>query len=157
MTYHIKRTQQLNCSLDAAWDFFSSPCNLSVITPEDMNFAILTQVPDEPVYEGMTIDYAVCPFWGIPLKWKTIISHVFEKRSFTDHQHKGPYKFWNHLHEFFPNEKEVLMKDTVEYELPLGFVGRILHKLVVKRRLNEIFDYRYHAAEKLFNTNTNFV
>ena len=153
MTYQIKRTQQLNCGIDAAWEFFSSPCNLSAITPEDMNFTIVTQVPNEPVYEGMIIDYVVSPLWGVPLKWRTMISQVCKKRSFQDHQHRGPYKFWNHLHEFIPNEKGVLMRDTVQYELPLGFVGRILHKLVVRRKLNEIFGYRHQVVEKLFNTN----
>ena len=34
---------------------------------------------------------------------------------------KGPYKLWNHFHEFIPNKEGVLMKDTVDYELPFGF------------------------------------
>jgi ligand-binding SRPBCC domain-containing protein len=157
MKYQIRRTQQLGCSIDAAWDFFSSPCNLSVITPKDMNFKVITKLPDGPVYTGMIIDYTVFPFWGIALKWRTIITQVSEKRSFEDYQQKGPYKSWNHLHEFITNEHGVLMKDTVDYELPLGLIGRIVHKLIVKKKLNHIFDYRYQVVEKLFNAQVHVI
>jgi len=44
------------------------------------------------------------------------------------------------------------MKDTVDYELPFGFLGNLAHALVVKNKLNHIFNYRYHVLEQLFNT-----
>ena len=43
------------------------------------------------------------------------------------------------------------MTDIVHYELPLGILGQIAHWLFVKRQLNQIFDYRYHKIEALFN------
>jgi hypothetical protein len=43
------------------------------------------------------------------------------------------------------------MKDTVDYELPFGFLGKIAHLLFVKKKLADIFDFRYSVLEKLFN------
>ena len=97
----------------------------------------------------MIIEYKVSPLLKIPMKWKTKITQVEQKKSFTDFQQKGPYKYWNHFHEFIPNEKGVLMKDTIDYELPLGILGSIAHVMVVKSKLNHIFNYR--ILEKLFN------
>lgn len=151
MRYQLYREQQLKCDLATAWSFFSDPENLSKITPKDMGFVVLTKNTNGAIYEGMEIDYTVSPLLGIPMKWKTHILKVDLQKSFTDFQAKGPYKLWNHYHEFIPNENGVLMKDTVDYELPFGFLGTIAHVLLVKNKLNEIFNYRFQFLEKKFN------
>lgn len=151
MMYRLYREQQLNCSIETAWAFFSSPHNLSEITPESMNFVVLSPFQDEPIFKGMEIDYKVSPLLGIPMKWKTIISQVEDYKSFTDFQKKGPYKYWNHFHEFISNDHGVLMKDTVDYELPFGILGRITHSLFIKEKLKSIFDFRYRVLDDLFN------
>lgn len=152
MRYQLHREQQLNCDVKTAWDFFSSPNNLSRITPTDMGFTVLTKDTDQELYEGMIINYTVSPLFHIPLKWQTRIKQVNRDKSFMDFQEKGPYKYWNHFHEFIPNDKGVLMKDTVDYELPLGFLGTIVHRLLVQKKLKNIFDFRYQVLEKMFNS-----
>lgn len=151
MRYQLYREQQLNCDIASAWLFFSNPDNLSKITPKDMGFIVLTKYANNAIYEGMEIDYTVSPLLGIPMKWKTRITHVDFQKSFTDFQAKGPYKLWNHFHEFIPNEKGVLIKDTVDYELPMGFLGTIAHSLFVKNKLEQIFNFRFQVLEKMFN------
>lgn len=153
--YRLYREQYLRCNIETAWKFFSSPHNLSEITPENMSFVVLSDIKDESIFEGMEIDYTVSPVLGIPIKWKTIISQVEDGKSFTDFQKKGPYKHWNHFHEFIPDENGILMKDTVDYELPFGVLGRIAHRLFVKEKLRSIFDFRYRVLNDLFNQEHN--
>ncbi|AKK73491.1 SRPBCC family protein [Chryseobacterium gallinarum] len=150
MKHILCREQQLSCDLETAWKFFSSANNLSQITPEDMGFIVLTELDDDRIHEGMLIDYYISPLFGIKMKWQTEIIHVDFQKSFTDFQRKGPYKLWKHHHEFFPNEHGVLMKDTIEYELPMGFIGEIAHGLFVRKKLEYIFDYRFRVLGKLF-------
>jgi ligand-binding SRPBCC domain-containing protein len=151
MRYRLQRSQQLHCDIKTAWSFFSSPQNLSRITPPEMRFRVLPGAHGEDLFEGMMIDYSVSPLLGIPVKWTTRITQVDDQKSFTDYQHKGPYTLWNHFHEFIPNESGVLMKDTVDYELPFGMIGEIVHALVVRKKLNRIFDYRHQVLEELIN------
>lgn len=151
MKYRLERTQQLNCSIDVAWDFFSSPHNLEKITPREMGFVVLTNLESDEIYEGLVIEYTVRPLLNIPLKWKTRITQVDFQKSFTDFQEKGPYKLWNHSHYFEARENGVFMRDVVDYELPFGILGNLTHTLVVKRKLNHIFDFRYRILEELFN------
>ena len=151
MVHRLYREQQLNCDIETAWKFFSSANNLAVITPKDMNFTVLTKLQNDEIYKGMLIDYTVSPILKIPMKWQTQITQVDFQRSFTDFQQKGPYKLWNHYHEFIPNENGVLIKDTVSYELPMGFLGEIAHKLFVKSKLKSIFDFRHEVLEVMFN------
>lgn len=155
MIHQLKREQQLNCDIETAWKFFSSANNLSKITPKDMNFIVRTKMESDEIYEGMIIDYYVSPLLGIKMDWQTEITQVNHLRSFTDFQNKGPYKLWNHFHEFIPNEKGVLIKDTVDYELPLGFLGEIAHNLFVKSKLENIFSYRFNILEQIFNQKKN--
>ncbi|KNB60567.1 MULTISPECIES: SRPBCC family protein [Chryseobacterium] len=155
MIHQLKREQQLNCDIETAWKFFSSANNLSKITPKDMNFIVRTKMESDEIYEGMIIDYYVSPLLGIKMDWQTEITQVNHLRSFTDFQNKGPYKLWNHFHEFIPNEKGVLIKDTVDYELPLGFLGEIAHNLFVKSKLENIFSYRFNILEQMFNQKKN--
>lgn len=151
MRHQLYTRQQLNCDLETAWKFFSSPHNLSKITPKEMNFVVKSEITADEIFEGMEIEYTVSPVLRIPMKWKTIITEVAYQKSFTDFQAMGPYKYWNHHHEFIPNKKGVLMKDTVDYELSFGFLGTIAHELFVRKKLEGIFDYRYNILNKRFN------
>lgn len=150
MKHKLFREQQLNCDIETAWKFFSSANNLSKITPKDMGFTVLTEMEDDEIYEGMLIDYYVSPLFGIKMKWQTEITHVDLQKSFIDFQRKGPYKLWNHHHEFISNDEGVLMRDTIDYELPMGFLGEIAHSLFVKKKLDSIFDYRFRVLSRLF-------
>ncbi|MHC5202486.1 SRPBCC family protein [Myroides sp. LJL119] len=151
MKYQLYREQQLNCSLQTAWEFFSTPNNLSKITPSDLRLTVLNDFKDEPIFQGMLISYTVSPICNIPLTWVTKITQVDKLKSFTDFQAKGPYKYWNHFHEFVENQHGVLVKDTVDYQLPFGFVGTLAHDVLVKKKLESIFDFRQVVLDQFFN------
>ena len=151
MRYRLYREQQLACSIEEAWTFFSAPANLAEITPKSMAFVVRSALDKVEIYEGMKISYTVAPLLGIPLKWTTRITQVDVLRSFTDFQESGPYKYWNHFHEFIPNAQGVLVKDTVDYELPMGFLGRLAHVVFVKSKLQEIFDFRQQVLMDRFH------
>jgi len=149
-THILERSQLLKTSLQEAWEFFSTPRNLSRITPTEMGFAIREPFDDRPAHTGQLITYTVKPLLGIPLKWVTRIEEVQAPYRFVDTQLRGPYKRWWHEHTFEEVEGGVLMRDRVEHELPLGFVGEAIHDVVVKGRLKRIFDHRWAVLETLF-------
>lgn len=123
-----------------------------------MQFEILSEIPDK-IYPGLIIPYRVRPVAGIPMKWVTEILHVYEGSKegkfqvhpyFVDIQLSGPYKTWHHEHHFREIEGGVEMKDILYYELPFGFLGRIVHKAFVGKKVKQIFDYRTRILEELF-------
>jgi len=150
-TYYLHREQYLNISNQEAWSFFSSAKNLSKITPPEMSFKILSEVKDVAVYSGMEIDYIVKPLFAIPLRWKTLIDEVNEPLFFSDKQLKGPYKLWEHSHRFTMTNKGLLMEDDVKYQLPFSLIGELAHWLFVKKKVEQIFDFRFQILEKMFN------
>jgi ligand-binding SRPBCC domain-containing protein len=99
----------------------------------------------------MVISYKVSPILGIKTDWLTEITHVRDFEYFVDEQRIGPYNLWHHRH-FIKNTPEgVLMNDIVTYSPPFGFWGAIANSLVIKKKLKEIFAYRYLAIEQYFH------
>lgn len=140
----------LQSTLPEAWAFFCNPENLKLITPDEMGFDIVGEVPKK-MYPGLLIRYIVKPLFGIPTTWVTEITHVQEPNFFVDEQRVGPYNMWHHQHHFTETPEGILMHDIVTYILPFGFLGDLVHPLV-KNKLNSIFDYRTTKIEQLFGT-----
>jgi ligand-binding SRPBCC domain-containing protein len=149
-SHMFETTQVLPISISEAWEFFSNPKNLSRITPPQLCFTVLTTMDDREINEGMQIDYTVRPLWGIKVRWQTVISHVNKPFRFTDKQAIGPYRLWEHTHTFQPCDGGIVMHDHVNYQLPFGWFGRIFNRLVVRRKIREIFDYRRVTLDNLF-------
>ena len=61
---------------------------------------------------------------------------------FVDVQLRGPYRRWEHRHTFRAVDGGTQITDEVEYELPFGPLGDLVHRLVVRNQLRHIFDYR---------------
>lgn len=147
--YTLERLQKLPVTLEEAWNFFQNPANLATITPDYMGFDILSEVPDQ-MYPGLFIHYKVSPLLGIKMNWTTEITHVNAPHYFVDEQRVGPYAIWHHEHHFKEIDAGVEMLDRVSYKVPLGVLGKIAHPIVVKGKLQEIFDYRVAKVEELF-------
>lgn len=146
--YTLKRGCIVNTTLEAAWAFISRPENLNRITPADMEFRILSDVPRE-MYDGLLIRYRVrIPFLGTR-DWLTEIKHIRERRSFVDEQRRGPYRLWYHYHEITGVPAGVRFVDEVTYVLPFGLLGRLVHALFVRRTLDRIFRYRNEQLIRL--------
>lgn len=139
----------LPVSLEKAWDFFSTPLNLSKITPPEMNFVIRSKLP-EKAYPGLFIIYTVSPVAGIPVTWVTEITQVKEPYYFVDEQRSGPYAIWHHEHHFEAVDGGVMMTDRLFYKVPFGILGKSADALFVRAKVNRIFSYREKILKQLF-------
>jgi len=149
--YTLHKKQKLPISVNQAWDFLSDPRNLKTITPDYMGFNILSGA-DRAMFAGQIIQYIVTPVLGIKTKWVTEITHVLDNHYFVDEQRFGPYALWHHKHFIKEIDAGVEMEDIVDYKLPLGFLGQLVHPILVKPKLEEIFNYRTKKLEQLFGT-----
>ncbi len=145
----IKVIQKIPASAEAVWSFFSNYANLQQITLPQMHFRVISQHHGDHIYPGQIIEYKLRVL-GMPVYWMTEITHVKENDFFVDEQRRGPYQMWHHQHFFMPIPGGILMTDIVHYRNPAGFMGVIADKIYVKRKLQEIFDYRFRNVEEVF-------
>lgn len=147
MTYRIRTDQTLERPLDLVFDFFSDAGNLETITPPELRFEILTPQPI-PMAAGTRIEYRLRLF-GVPFRWRTVISVWEPGRRFVDEQESGPFALWVHEHVFdSPTPTSTRIRDEVRYALPLEPFGRIAHP-IVRARLDRIFSYREARVREL--------
>jgi len=148
--YQFYKAQVINASRDEVWDFISSPANLKLITPDHMGFDITSSHSIDKMYAGMIISYKVSPFLGFKTDWVTEITHIRDKEYFVDEQRIGPYSMWHHQHILETIDDVVIMKDIITYQPPFGFLGAIANALYIRKKLNQIFDFREQAIEHKF-------
>ncbi len=149
MIHVLESSQIIPITTERAWDFFSDPRNLEKITPPELDFTILTELP-ERVHPGMMIEYRIRPLLGIPVRWLTEITHVEEGKLFVDEQRIGPYRIWHHEHHFKPlDDERIEVTDRVTYVLPFGLLGDLVHAFLVKPQLAKIFAFREKAVARL--------
>jgi ligand-binding SRPBCC domain-containing protein len=141
--------QFVPAGLDVVWEFFSSPSNLSKITPPEMGFTITSPVQSE-MYPGMFITYKVSPAFGIKLNWVTEITQTKQHEFFIDEQRRGPYSIWHHEHHFKDVEGGVEMRDILYYQVPFGLIGKLVDFVFVKNKVKQIFTFREQRIKELF-------
>ncbi len=146
MTQTLVREQRLPGTPEHVFPFFADAANLEAITPPWLHFRIVTPQPVE-MREGALIEYRL-RLRGVPLRWRTRIDEWDPSPPtprFVDRQLSGPYRLWHHTHEFEPDGPDhTLMRDTVRYEPPVGFLSLPL----VRRDLERIFDFREVAIAR---------
>jgi ligand-binding SRPBCC domain-containing protein len=147
--YTLHKTQRLPISTKEAWEFLSNPANLSVITPPDMKMTILSGA-DRAMYAGQLLEYSVSPLPGFKTKWVSEITQFKVGEYFVDVQLYGPYALWHHKHFIHEVEGGVELEDLIHYKVPFGWLGQLVHPLLVKPKLEAIFNHRKQQLEQRF-------
>ena len=145
--YNLNRSQWVPRPTTEIFDFFSQPRNLQLLTPPLLDFHI-TDAPAE-LQAGSLIRYKLRTH-GVPARWLTEISEWNPPNRFVDIQLIGPYKSWHHQHTFVAERGGTTIHDAVDYVLPFGPMGNLVHWALVKRDVEQIFDYRQRKIADLF-------
>ncbi|HPF10598.1 MAG TPA: SRPBCC family protein [Flavobacteriaceae bacterium] len=148
--HSLHTTQWLPTTIDTAWEFLSDPKNLCRITPSEMGFEIISGA-DKGMYPGQIIEYWVRPFSSIKTKWITEITHVADRSYFVDEQRFGPYALWHHKHFLKEKDEGVEMEDLIHYKLPFGILGQWMEPLLIRPKLEKIFEFRRQKLTEIFD------
>jgi ligand-binding SRPBCC domain-containing protein len=150
----LRREQWIPGAPEEVFPFFADASNLEAITPPWLRFAVVTPRP-VAMRAGTLIEYRLV-LHGLPVSWLTRIEEWDTdpaRPRFVDMQLAGPYRLWHHTHEFRPGpDGGTVMTDTVRYVLPLGALGALVHRGLVRRDLERIFDFRARAVPALLTS-----
>jgi len=146
----LQREQRLPGSPECVFAFFADARNLAAITPPLLGFQIVTPGPIE-MRAGTLIRYRL-RVRGVPVDWTTAIREWEPPHRFVDEQLRGPYALWHHTHTFEDDGAgATLMRDVVRYAIGFGPLGVLAQRLLVRRDLEAIFDYRAARVPELLS------
>ena len=144
--YELATWQWLPRPRPEVFAFFSDARNLERITPAFLNFHVLTADPIE-MRAGAIIDYRL-RLRGIPLRWQSEITAWEPPARYADVQRRGPYRQWDHTHDFEEQDGGTLVRDRVLYRL-LGpdVLTRVVNAILVEPDTRRIFTFRHAALD----------
>jgi ligand-binding SRPBCC domain-containing protein len=143
----LERRQRVPLPISEAFAFYGDALNLERITPPWLGFEVTTPRPIE-MGVGTLIEYRL-RLHRVPVRWRTRIEAWEPPHRFVDAQVRGPYSLWEHTHTFEEDGAEAtIIRDRVRYSIPFGPLGNLADRLLVRRDLKQIFDYRRDAVAR---------
>jgi ligand-binding SRPBCC domain-containing protein len=160
--HHFQAEQFLPHPIELVFAFFANPENLPLLMPgwqkariEEAMFAPPPPRPEgTPVFRAiaagagtkLTISFRPFPYSPLRVPWDAEITEFTWNDHFCDTQTRGPFAYWHHCHFVRGGERDgvagTIVRDEVEYELPLGVLGAIAHRFGGAWQIRSIFSYR---------------
>jgi ligand-binding SRPBCC domain-containing protein len=153
-----ERSVRVEAPFEEVWAFHSTERGLVALTPDWMNLRIeATRGPDgdpdpEVLETGSVVESSVRPF-GVGPRQSWVSNIVARERGegsgyFRDTMSDGPFGEWTHTHTFYADDGATVVRDTVEYELPLGPLGRAVGPLGWLG-MEPMFRFRHRETKRL--------
>jgi ligand-binding SRPBCC domain-containing protein len=101
----------------------------------------LLELGDLVTFEGV--------HFGVRQRLTSKIVELERPHRFVDEMVEGAFAHLRHVHEFFDEGEVVLMRDTLAWRSPLGILGVLADKLLVRRHL-QAFMVEKQAALKTY-------
>jgi ligand-binding SRPBCC domain-containing protein len=133
-------------SAEVLWAFHERPDVLTLLSPPWQQ----TEVVQPPASLEVGTRVILRAKLG-PLRPTIIAEHVaYERgRMFADRIVKGPFPRWLHRHTVTSlGPSESMLTDDVDYELPLGVVGRFFGGAYARRELERLFEFRHEVTRR---------
>jgi ligand-binding SRPBCC domain-containing protein len=95
---------------------------------------------------GETVTFEAVHF-GVRQRLTSKVVEFDRPHRFVDETVKSAFKSFRHIHEFVPTEQGTLMRDTLTWVSPLGFLGVIADKIALERYMRAFLVERNNALK----------
>jgi ligand-binding SRPBCC domain-containing protein len=85
----------------------------------------------------------------IPVRWVAEHTEYSPPHLFADRQVLGPFVWWHHRHHVLSDGSGgTILRDEIEYLMPLGTIGRWLGEWFIRRKLQRMFTFRHEVTRR---------
>jgi ligand-binding SRPBCC domain-containing protein len=100
---------------------------------------------------GETVTFRATHF-GIRQSLTSKIIEFNRPYRFTDKMQIGAFKSMKHVHEFIEQGEGTIMKDTLEFQSPLGVIGTLVDLFVLKHYMKKFVKDRNHNLKAILES-----
>jgi ligand-binding SRPBCC domain-containing protein len=145
MVLHFRYSSLINASVETVWIFHERSDILQILTPPWQ--PVQTVRREGGLERGAISEFRL--FLGpIPIQWVARHTQCEKYRLFVDEQEKGPMASWIHRHQFAEENGQTRLTDSIDHELPGGWLVELLLGWWVDLRLKEMFRYRHEVTQR---------
>ncbi len=138
----------IQAAVEEVFAFHESPDALTQLIPPWENMRVVESSGSLRV--GSRVVLAGKVLGLIPIRWVAEHVEYDPPNCFADIQSSGPFRSWHHRHLMIRTKRgTTILRDDVDYQLPLGWLGHILGDWLVKRKLKAMFEYRHNVTKQL--------
>ena len=142
----FQKESLINASAERVFAFHEAPDAFERLQPPWQETEIIQPPASLEVGTKVVLRVKVGPFW------QTMIAEHVEYepgKMFADRLVKGPFSKWLHRHIVTPKgENACVLTDDIEYELPLGVLGRVFGAGFARKNLERLFEYRHQVTRE---------
>jgi ligand-binding SRPBCC domain-containing protein len=137
---------EYRCTPEELFRFHERPDVIYLLTPPKSGMRVLAPAPN--IREGAEARFSV-PLLG-PIQGTWLARHtVYDPpHRFVDEQIRGPFRAWRHEHIIEPTPTGAMLIDQIDYEPPLGPLGKLADLLFIRRTLRRMFAYRHAVTRR---------
>jgi len=146
MTSLFETSVELPVSRAEAFAWHARPGALERLVPPWDDVRVISRTGG--IDDGDRVELGL-PFGPLQMRWLAEHRDRIEGQSFTDVQLRGPFRRWVHTHAFQDRDQgRCLLTDRIEYDLPLGALGRLAGGGAARRMLPRMFRYRHRVTSE---------
>src|SRR5688500_6358631 len=140
----LEKESVIRASPRCVFEFHERPDVLTLLIPPSERARVIQSAKISEVGTQAIVETRIIG----PLKSKWVAKHtVYDPpHMFEDVQAKGPFRAWRHRHIVEAVSGGAILRDEIDYESPLGFLGRLGAPFLVHKRLQKLFDYRHEVS-----------
>jgi len=137
----------INASAEICFDLMRD-IRIHAQTTAQTNEKAVAGVTDGMISLGQTVTFEGTHF-GIRQRLTVKVVEFDRPRLFVDEMTEGSFKTFKHRHEFFPQNRRTLMRDTLTWTSPFGVLGKIVDKLLLERHLIDLVSTRNSRLKEI--------
>jgi ligand-binding SRPBCC domain-containing protein len=142
---HFVKESLIDASRERVFAFHQRPDAFALLQPPWENTRIIQ--PPTSLASGTRVVLET----KVGLFWVTIeAEHVayVENERFEDVMRRGPFAHWHHKHLFIAHGSQCILRDEIDYELPLGPLGRLFGARFAQHKLERMFAFRHEVTAR---------
>lgn len=140
------------CTPERLFSFHELPDAFERLVPPWENAKVIQKADISVIGSQAIIEQKI--FGLVPSRWVAEHTQYDPPRSFTDVQISGPFASWTHKHFIESHTDGALLRDEIEFEPPLWFLGAIAAPLFIMPKIEKMFDFRHDVTRKWCESDT---
>jgi ligand-binding SRPBCC domain-containing protein len=135
----------IDASVEIVWQFHERADILDILTPPWQPVKVIRRQGGLDV--GAITEFRLS-LGFIPIRWVARHIECEPNRIFIDRQIEGPMQSWVHRHQFTAENGQTRLTDSIDYEIPGGWLAEFLLGWWVNSRLQDMFCYRHQITAR---------